>query len=62
MNKVNQFFKALVLAIMVRCTMNYLLPTPEKLIFKILDGLVFGISTFILIVWFTEVSKKNLKK
>ena len=62
MNKVNQFFKALVLAIMVRCTMNDLLPTLEKLIFEILDGLVFGIPTFIFIIWFTDVSKKILKK
>lgn len=47
---------------MVRCTMNDLLPTLEKLIFEILDGLVFGIPTFIFIIWFTDVSKKILKK
>ena len=46
---------------MVRCTMNDLLPTPEKLIFEILDGLVFGISTFLLITWFTDISKKIKK-
>jgi len=41
--------------------MNDLLPTPEKLIFEILDGLVFGISTFLLITWFTDISKKIKK-
>ena len=47
---------------MVRCTMNYLLPTPEKLIFKILDGLVFGILAVLLVIWFTDVSRKIFKK
>ncbi|MCI2911170.1 hypothetical protein [Staphylococcus hominis] len=47
---------------MIRCTMNYLLPTPEKLIFKILDGLIFGILTVLLIIWFTDVSREILKK
>ncbi|WP_435431882.1 hypothetical protein [Staphylococcus hominis] len=42
--------------------MNYLLPTPEKLIFKILDGLIFGILTVLLIIWFTDVSREILKK
>ena len=59
MNKVNHFFKTLVLVIMVRCTMNYLLPTPEKLIFKMLDGLVFGIIAVLLVIWFTDVSRKT---
>ena len=43
MDKVNYFLKALVLVIMVRCTMNYLLPSPDTITFKILDGLAFGV-------------------
>ncbi|PTK30693.1 hypothetical protein [Staphylococcus hominis] len=62
MNKINYFFKALVLTIMVRCTMNYLLPTLEKLVFQILDGLAFGVLTILLIIWFIGDPKKTLKK
>lgn len=61
MDKVIYFLKALVLAIMLRCTMNYLLPSPETITFKILDGLVFGVLTVLLINWiigFLEVFTK----
>ena len=44
-DKVNYFLKALVLVIMLRCTMNYLLPSPDTITFKILDGLAFGVLT-----------------
>lgn len=47
---------------MVRYTMNYLLPTPEKVIFQILDGLTFGVLTVLLIIWFIGNPKKTLKK
>ena len=36
---------------MLRCTMNYLLPSPETITFKILDGLAFGVLTVLLINW-----------
>ena len=62
MNKINYFLKALVLAIMLRCTMNYLLPTPEKLIFKLLDGLIFGVLVVLLINWFIGIFKKSSQK
>ncbi|MCI2870295.1 hypothetical protein FH115_11580 [Staphylococcus hominis] len=62
MDKVNYFLKALVLAIMLRCTMNYLLPTPEKLSFKLLDGLIFGVVLYLLIIWFSNNFKKSSKK
>ena len=49
MDKVNYFF--LVLVIMLRCTMNYLLPSPDTITFEILDGLAFGVLTVFLINW-----------
>ena len=36
---------------MLRCTMNYLLPSPDTITFKILDGLAFGVLTVFLINW-----------
>ncbi|ERH33952.1 hypothetical protein SEQU_13150 (plasmid) [Staphylococcus equorum UMC-CNS-924] len=62
MGKVKYFFKALVLVIMLRCTMNYLLPKPEKLSFELLDGLIFGILAYLLIIWFIGISSKFSKK
>lgn len=47
---------------MLRCTMNYLLPRPESLGFKLLDGLIFGVLATFLIYWFTDIFKKNNKK
>ena len=34
---------------MLRCTMNYLLPSPDTITFEILDGLAFGVLTVFLI-------------
>ena len=62
MDKVIYFLKALVLAIMLRCTMNYLLPSPETITFKILDGLVFGVLTVLLINWIIGIFKKYSQK
>ena len=62
MDKINYFLKALVLAIMLRCTMNYLLPAPEKLSFKLLDGLIFGVLVCLLINWFIGIFKKSSQK
>ena len=62
MDKVNYFLKALVLAIMLRCTMNYLLPSPEKLLFRFLDGLTFGVLTVFLINWIIGIFKKYSQK
>ncbi|MCI2865529.1 hypothetical protein FH105_09745 [Staphylococcus hominis] len=62
MDKINHFLKALVLAIMLRCTMNYLLPTPEKLSFKLLDGLIFGVLLYLLISWFIGLFKNSSQK
>ena len=62
MRKVNYFFKALVLVIMLRCTMNYLLPEPEKLAFKLLDGLIFGILACLLIIWFIGIFSRTPQK
>ncbi|WP_180809322.1 hypothetical protein [Staphylococcus sp. 17KM0847] len=42
MNKINYFLKTLVLAIIFSCAMNYLLPTLERLSFKLLDDFIFG--------------------
>ena len=61
MDKVNYFLKALVLAFMIRCTMNYLLPSPEKLLFRFLDGLTFGVLLWFLIFWFIGFFKKYSK-
>ena len=36
---------------MLRCTMNYLLPSPDTITFEILDGLAFGVLTVFLINW-----------
>ena len=46
---------------MLRCTMNYVLPTPEKLSFKLLDGLIFGVLVCLLINWFIGILR-NLHK
>lgn len=62
MGKVNYFFKALVLVIMLCCTMNYLLPELEKLAFKLLDGLSFGILTYLLIIWFIGIFSRTSQK
>ena len=62
MDKINYFLKALVLAIMLRCTMNYLLPAPEKLSFKLLDGLIFGVLVCLLMNWFIGIFKKSSQK
>ncbi|HDH4342415.1 TPA: hypothetical protein PI338_002736 [Staphylococcus aureus] len=62
MDKINYFLKGLVLAILLRCTMNYLLPTPEKLSFKLLDGLIFGVLLYLLIIWFIDIFKKSSQK
>ena len=62
MDKINYFLKALVLAIMLRCTMNYLFPTPEKLSFKLLDGLIFGVLVYLLIIWFIDIFKKSSQR
>ena len=62
MDKVNYFLKALVLAFMIRCTMNYLLPSPEKLLFRFLDALTFGVLLWFLIFWFIGFFKKYSKK
>lgn len=62
MDRINYFLKALVLAIMLRCTMNYLLLTPEKLSFKLLDGLIFGVLVCLLINWFIGIFKKSSQK
>ncbi|MCG2181036.1 hypothetical protein K4S66_04740 [Staphylococcus epidermidis] len=62
MDKVNYFLKALVLTIMLRCTMNYLFPSPETITFKILDGLVFGVLTVLLINWIIGFLKKYSQK
>ncbi|MEX3466407.1 hypothetical protein [Staphylococcus epidermidis] len=62
MDKVNYFLKALVLAILLRCTMNYLLPTPEKLSLQLLDGLIFGVLLYLLITWFIGIFKKSSQK
>ena len=62
MDKVNYFLKALVLAILLRCTMNYLLPTSEKLPLKLLDGLIFGVLLYLLITWFIDIFKKSSQK
>ncbi|NWN86770.1 MAG: hypothetical protein HLX47_12910 [Staphylococcus sp.] len=62
MNKVKYLLKALVLIFMLRCTMNYLLPTPEKFIFQILDGLIFGVLGCLLIIWFFGILKNTSKK
>ncbi|HCX1270387.1 TPA: hypothetical protein OY193_002701 [Staphylococcus aureus] len=62
MDKINYFLKALVLAIMLRCTMNYLLPTPEKLFFRLLDGLIFGVLVCLLMIWFIDIFKKSSQK
>ena len=59
MDKINYFLKALVLAIMLRCTMNYLLSTPEKLSFRLLDGLIFGVLVCLLMIWFIDIFKKS---
>ena len=61
MDKVNYFLKALVLTIMLRCTMNYLLPSPETITFKILDGLTFGVLTVLLINWIINFPRKRSK-
>lgn len=47
---------------MLRCTMNYLFPTPEKLSFKLLDGLLFGVLVCLLIIWFIGIFKKSSQK
>lgn len=62
MDKVNYFLKALVLAFMIRCTMNYLLLSPEKLLFRFLDGLTFGVLTVFLINWIIGIFKKYSQK
>ena len=62
MDKINHFLKALVLAILLRCTMNYLLPTPEKLPLQLLDGLIFGVLLYLLITWFIGIFKKSSQK
>ena len=62
MDKVNYFLKALVLVIMLRCTMNYLLPAPDTITFKILDGLAFGVLTVFLINWIIGIFKKYSQK
>ena len=62
MDKVNYFLKALVLALMLRCTMNYLLPASEKLLFRFLDGLTFGVLTVFLINWIIGIFKKYSQK
>ncbi len=62
MDKVNYFLKALVLAIMLLCTMNYLLPSPDTITFKILDGLAFGVLTVFLINWIIGIFKKYSQK
>ncbi|KAB2278368.1 hypothetical protein ACUW9V_001606 [Staphylococcus epidermidis] len=62
MDKVNYFLKALVLAFMIRCTMNYLLPSPDTITFKILDGLAFGVLTVLLINWIIGFLKKYSQK
>ena len=46
---------------MLRCTMNYLLPEPEKLAFKLLDGLIFGILACLLIIWFIGIFSRTSK-
>ena len=62
MDKVNYFLKALVLAFMIRCTMNYSLPSPDTITFKILDGLAFGVLTVFLINWIIGIFKKYSQK
>ncbi len=47
---------------MLRCTMNYLLPSPETITFKILDGLVFAVLTVLLINWIIGFLKKYSQK
>ncbi|MCI2950225.1 hypothetical protein FH172_05795 [Staphylococcus haemolyticus] len=47
---------------MLRCTMNYLLPEPEKLAFKLLDGLIFGILACLLIIWFIGIFSRTSQK
>ncbi|MCG1682778.1 hypothetical protein K4T88_10765 [Staphylococcus epidermidis] len=58
MGKISYFLKALVLALMLRCTMNYLLPASEKLLFRFLDGLTFGLLLWLLIFWIIGIFKK----
>jgi hypothetical protein len=42
--------------------MNYLLPKPEKLSFELLDGLVFGVLAYLLIIWFMGIFSKSSQK